>query len=237
MRVTPVGVPSDVGPDTSVTFARLRRRPVQRESHLARAVVGDRAYRIDRFDRRARRQQRACRRAASAAPKRAAPPDFFGSSMRPSPISPQACRRFPDRGSRRRRRGAARHCAAWPRCSTSAGSSPARSAAGSRGRDKRRQKIVGMAVRQLGDEIRRRRRATIASAWRDSSMSHRVAAPDSHRPTAPGSPTAPAGHRCDELRGGIRHHDVDGDPFLDQQPRQLRGLVGGYAAGQAEHDA
>ncbi len=80
---------------------------------------------------------------------------------------------------------------------------------------------------------------TIASAPRDSSMCPiALAAPDSHRSVSTGLPDS----ACIVI--GVMNCVAAGVittstamPVLDQQARQLRGLVRGDAAGQAEHDA
>ncbi len=116
-----------------------------------------------------------------------------------------------------------------------------------RGRDEQRavarerqrgQQIVGVTVGDLGEKVGRRRRDDDrVGAARQVDVAHpvvRAGLPQigEHRP---------AGERLqrqrrDEAAGGGRHADVHRDVRLDEEPRELGGLVRGDAAGQAEHD-
>ena len=141
---------------------------------------------------------------------------------------------------RRRRLRAARRCAASPRCAhicpfiagaTSSGHSRARHSVDSRS--------SARAVRELREEVRRGRRDDDGvGAARNVDVAHRVVGAGlpqvgQHRPSGQRLER----HRRDEARRGLGHHHVDDDAGLDEQARELRGLVRGDAAGHAEHDA
>ena len=44
------------------------------------------------------------------------------------------------------------------------------------------------------------------------------------------------GHRRDELRGGLGHHDLHGGPLLDQRTAQLSRLIAGNATCQTQNN-
>jgi len=103
----------------------------------------------------------------------------------------------------------------------------------------RREQVVGVAVRELREEVGRRGRDDDrVGAARDRDVVHRVG--------RAGGPQVgrdrPAGQRLErrrrhEARRRLGHHDVDGDARLHEQACELGGLVGGDAAGDAENDA
>ncbi len=102
----------------------------------------------------------------------------------------------------------------------------------------RRQQIVGMAVRDLGQKIRgRRRNDDRVGAARKIDVPHAVVG-------ARGPEIGQHGiarqrlqrDRRDEAAGPRRHHDVHGDVRLDEQARELGRLVRGDAARQSEDD-
>ena len=89
------GVARLTGPLTSTTSAPAALRGLRhREAHLAAAAIADEAHRIDAFARRPRGDQHAHRPVTAAPPHPAASATCSarssGSSMRPSPTSPQA---------------------------------------------------------------------------------------------------------------------------------------------------
>ena len=117
-----------------------------------------------------------------------------------------------------------------------------------RGRDEQRavarerqrgQEVVGVAVGDLGEKVRRRRRDDDrVGAARQVDVAHAVVGAGrpqvgEHRPARQRLQR----QRRDEAAGGVGHADVDGDAGLDEQPRELGRLVRGDAAGQAQHDS
>ncbi len=102
----------------------------------------------------------------------------------------------------------------------------------------RRQEIVGMAVRDLGEEIggggcddNR------IGAARQVDMAHSIGCTGGPQIGQHGMTRQRLHrHRCDEPACACRHHDIDGDIRLDEEARQFRSLVRGDAARQSEHD-
>ena len=103
----------------------------------------------------------------------------------------------------------------------------------------RRQQIVGDAMRELGNEIRRRGRDQNGiSAARKRDVAHRI--------VRAGVPEVRK-HRTarkrlerrssDKLRARCSQDDVDRDVVLDEQSDQLGSFIGGDAARDAEHNA
>ncbi len=103
----------------------------------------------------------------------------------------------------------------------------------------RGQEIVGVTVGDLREKVRRRRGDDDRiGAARQVDVAHSVVG--ARRPQI--GEHRPAGQRLqrqrrDEAARGVRHADVDGHPGLDEQPRQLGGLVRGDAAGDAQDDS
>ncbi len=242
IRVTPAGVHCAVGPDTRVTLAPASahacasENPILPELKLVIARTGSIASTVGPAVSSTRLPARSfgCAEATSAARISS------GSSMRPSPISPQAWSPLagprisnavgPELRDIALRRRVAPHLPVHRRRDQQ------RAVAGE---TKRRQQIVGMAVRELGDEIRRCRRDDdrVGVRARARCVPSRWRRPNPTDPDSTGLPDS----ACKVIgvmncAAALGHHDVDGDAFLDQEPRQLRSLVGGDAAGQAEHD-
>ena len=243
MRATPArrGERRRAGDERHVG-ARLGGRLREREAHLARARVGDAAHRVDRLERRAGGDQHALagedlrlRAGAIAAAKISS-----ASSMRPSPTSPQAWSPLPGPSTATpsaascatlRCVAALLHICRFIAGATSSGQSRARQSVD--------EQVVGAAVRELREEIGGRRRDDDdVGAARELDVVHGVVAPEAHRSVSTGRPDSAWNViGVDEARRGVGHHDVDGDAGLDEQARELGGLVRGDAAGHAEHDA
>ena len=197
MRVTPAGVASAVGPLTSVTVgARLGRRLREREAHLARARVGDAAHRVDRLERRAGGEQHALARqhlrlrprddrgedllrlqhaavaglaaglVAGAGPE---DDDAVGDELRDVALGGRVGPHLPVHRRRDEQRAFAREA-------------------------QRRQQVVGVAVRELGEEVGRGGRDDDGvGAAREIDVAHRVVGAGCPQVgAAPAGRTAPA---------------------------------------------
>ena len=164
-----------------------------------------------------------------------------GSSMRPSPVSPQAW--SPLSGPRIATPSAA-SCATLRWLAALRPHLPVH-----RRRDEqravareaqRRQQIVGVAVRELGEEVGGGRRDDDrVGAARELDVAHAVVgAAMAHRSVSTGRPDS----ACSVI--GVTKRQAAAvittstrDARLDEEARELGGLVRGDAAGEAEHDA
>ena len=214
-----------------------------REAHLAARAVGEAAHRIDRLEGRPGGDSTRLP-ASSLGWKKAisSSSSSAGSSIRPSPISPQAWSPLPgpstvapsarELGEVALRRRMRPHLAVHRRRDQQ------RAALDRPRQAEQRQQVVGAAVQQLGDEVGARRRdqhgvglarqvdvrhvvgvARVPLAGVDGAVRERLQR-----------------HRGDELLGRLGHHDLHRRAGLDQRARQLGRLVAGDAARQAEHD-
>ena len=175
-------------------------------------------------------------RAARRARRRSPRPRACG----PSPISPQAWSPLP--GPRivdavgascatLRCVAALAHICRFIAGATSSGQSRARHSVDSRSSAWPARAWRGSRPRPARRRSRRRRATARCGPWR-------CRRPTSHRSVQ----HRPAGqrlerHRRDEAAARLGHHDVDVDAGLDEQAREFGRLVGGDAAGDAEHDA
>ncbi len=213
----------------------------QRKAHFARACVGDSAHRVDRLEGGARSEQHtpACKDlglagcnqrrqqglglqhasgavllAGELAGVRAQDGHTVGRELRRVPLCSGLRPHLAVHGGRGKQRTLARKAQGG-------------------------EEVVGPTLRKLGQEVGRRGRNDDGiGAAREADVAHRVVGagfPQIHR-------HRPAGERlecerCDEARGSLGHHDVDGYARLDEQAGELRGFIGGDATSDPEYDA
>jgi hypothetical protein len=165
-----------------------------------------------------------------------------GSSMRPSPVSPQAWSPLPTAST------VAPSCATWRQVALRGRVRPHLAVHG-RGQQQghallrarqaqQAQQFVGPALGQAGDEIgaARRDQDGIGLA-REVDVRHvvglaRIPLRAVHRPVR----QRLHGHGRDELGGRLGHHHLHGGALLDERAAQLRRFVTGYASAEAQDD-
>ena len=239
MRVTPGGRSHGSRPgDHGHLRAGFGRGLRHREAHLAAAGIGDAAHGVDRLERRTRRQQHALAGEDLGLPRR----DQCGEQrfgLEHPAVAVFVARELAVVGTEYGDAivGQLRHVAlrglVRPHLPVHRRGDQQRAFAGEA---QRRQEIVGAALRELGQEVRRGRRdENGVGAARNRDVAHGVGCAGlpqvgQHRT---------AGQRLkrrrrDEFRRGVGHHDIDDDTGLDQQAQKFRRLVRGNSAGDSQ---